>query len=87
MHRFDQGLAHQLALRLSTLHGLDSPEFHDKRLFVTLINALKDLGYIHADAQYKLQISESFDGLDRQISQLLSATVNASIHQIGSQSA
>lgn len=79
--------AHQLALRLSTLHGLDSPEFHDKRLFVTLINALKDLGYIHADAQYKLQISESFDGLDRQISQLLSATVNASIHQIGSQSA
>jgi len=77
--------AHQLALRLSTLHGLDSPEFHDKRLFVTLINALKDQGYLHADAEYKLQKSDTFNGLDSKIRQLLPAPVEASICQIGRQ--
>ena len=77
--------AHQLALRLSTLHGLDSPEFHDKRLFVTLINALKDQGYLHADADYKLQMSDTFNGLDSTIRQLLPAPVEASICQIGRQ--
>lgn len=77
--------AHQLALRLAVLHGLDSPEFHDKRLFVTLINALKDLGYVHVDAEYKLQISDNFVLLEQRIQQLLSATVSASIRQIGNQ--
>jgi len=77
--------AHQLALRLSTLHGLDSPEFHDKRLFVTLINALKDQGYLHADADYKLQMSDTFNGLDSTIRQLLPAPVEAGICQIGRQ--
>jgi glycerol-3-phosphate O-acyltransferase len=77
--------AHQLALRLSTLHGLDSPEFHDKRLFVTLINALKDQGYLYADADHKLQKSDTFSGLDAMIRQLLPATVEASICQIGRQ--
>lgn len=75
--------AHQLALRLSTLHGLDSPEFHDKRLFVTLINALKDQDYLHVDAEYKLMASTTLETLDLTIRHLLPATVNASISQIG----
>lgn len=75
--------AHQLALRLSTLHGLDSPEFHDKKLFVTLINALKDNNYLWADADYKLQMNEQFDALDLLIQQLLPADVNSSIRHIG----
>ncbi len=75
--------AHQLALRLSTLHGLDSPEFHDKRLFVTLINALKDLNYLQTDAEYRLQMHTDFDLLDQQIQRLLPADVSASIRQIG----
>ena len=79
--------AHQLALRLSTLHGLDAPEFHDKRLFVTLINALKDLHYVHVDAQYQLQVTDSFAMLEQQLQQLLNATISASIRQIGHEAA
>lgn len=79
--------AHQLALRLSTLHGLDAPEFHDKRLFVTLINALKDLHYVHVDAQYQLQVTDSFALLEQQIQQLLNATISASIRHIGDEAA
>lgn len=75
--------AHQLALRLSTLHGLDAPEFHDKKLFVTLINALKDQGYLHVDTEYKLRPTQLFAPLETAIYQLLPATVSASIRQIG----
>ncbi len=73
----------QLALRLSTLHGLDSPEYHDKKLFVTLINALKESGYLRVDSNFCLQMTETFAQLERVVQQLLPAAVAASIRQIG----
>jgi glycerol-3-phosphate O-acyltransferase len=79
--------AHQLALRLLTLHGLDAPEFHDKKLFVTLINALKDQGYLHVDAEHKLRPAARFSALEAAVYQLLPATVSASIRQIGASAA
>lgn len=35
-----------LAARLANLHGIDSPEFYDKRVFSTLISTLRSLGAI-----------------------------------------
>ncbi|SQI31418.1 Glycerol-3-phosphate acyltransferase [Providencia alcalifaciens] len=35
-----------LAQRLSVLHGINAPEFFDKAVFSTLVDTLKDEGYI-----------------------------------------
>jgi glycerol-3-phosphate O-acyltransferase len=73
---------HQLAKRLMTLHGIDSPEYHDKQLFSTLINALKDAGYVEVDVAHALVTTPTFVSLQVCVNQLLAPEVLASIQQI-----
>lgn len=75
-------LSQQLAHRLLTLHGLDSPEYHDKHLFGTLINALKDAGYVAVDDIHQLLPTGDFAMLQDTVHQLLAAEIAASLHQI-----
>jgi len=73
---------HQLAKRLMTLHGIDSPEYHDKQLFSTLINALKDAGYVGVDVAHALVPTSTFASLQQCVNQLLAPEVLVSIQQI-----
>lgn len=75
-------LAQQLAHRLLTLHGLDSPEYHDKHLFGTLINALKDAGFVAVDDVHQLLPAGDFHVLRDTLQQLLAPEIAASLHQI-----
>jgi glycerol-3-phosphate O-acyltransferase len=65
-----------------TLHGIDSPEYHDKQLFSTLINALKDAGYVEVDVAHALITTPTFVSLQVCVNQLLAPDVLASIQQI-----
>lgn len=74
--------SHQLAQRLLTLHGMTSPEYYDKQLFATLVNALKDAGYIGLDEQYRLECGLNFVALLDTVNALLQPDVLQSISQI-----
>lgn len=75
-------LSQQLAHRLLTLHGLDSPEYHDKHLFGTLINALKDAGYVAVDDLHQLLPHGEFAALHQAVKGLLAPEIGASLQQI-----
>jgi glycerol-3-phosphate O-acyltransferase len=75
-------LSQQLAHRLLTLHGLDSPEYHDKHLFGTLINALKDAGYVAVDDLHQLLPHGEFASLHQTVKALLAPEIGASLQQI-----
>lgn len=75
-------LSQQLAHRLLTLHGLDSPEYHDKHLFGTLINALKDAGYVAVDDLHQLLPHGEFASLHQTVKGLLAPEIGASLQQI-----
>ena len=49
-----------IAKRLSVINHIDSPEFTDKKAQTTLINAMKEAGFIKNDEDGKLIASESF---------------------------
>ena len=74
--------SHQLAQRLVTLHGMNAPEYYDKQLFATLVNALKDAGYIEVDDECRLQCGLNFTALLDTINALLQPDVLQSITQI-----
>ncbi len=74
--------SHQLAQRLLTLHGLTSPEYYDKQLFATLVNGLKEAGYIVLDEQYRLECGLNFVALLDTVNALLQPDVLQSIAQI-----
>lgn len=73
--------SHELALRLARLHNLHSPEFNDKKLFSTLISALKSNQYLSVEAEL-LTTSPTFAALDQLVLSLMPAAVAASIVQI-----
>ncbi len=72
----------QLAQRLLKLHGIESPEYHDKQLFATLVNALKEAHYIQLDEQYQLTSGQNFQPLLSTVNALLQPEVLQSIQQI-----
>ncbi|WP_333797123.1 glycerol-3-phosphate 1-O-acyltransferase PlsB [Rheinheimera sp.] len=72
----------QLAQRLLKLHGIESPEYHDKQLFATLVNALKEAHYIQLDEQYQLTSGQNFQPLLATVNALLQPEVLQSIRQI-----
>ncbi len=71
-----------LAQRLMTMHGIDAPEYHDKQLFATLVNALKDAGYIGEAANGELQAASNFAPLLATVSSLVLPEVLQTIQQI-----
>jgi glycerol-3-phosphate O-acyltransferase len=59
-----------LAMRLGSMHGIDAPEFFDKRVFSTLVNVLKSEAYIvvadtgeYSSDERTAQLSDEIDGL------------------------
>lgn len=75
-------LAQQLAHRVVTLHGEDSPEYHDKHLFSTLVNALKECHYLQVNEQHHLLPGTGFFDLRQQINDLLPPEIGASLSQL-----
>lgn len=74
--------SHQLAQRLLSLHGITAPEYYDKQLFATLLNALKDHGFTSNDEQNRVIANSSLSELNDTIGKLLRNDVLQSIHSI-----
>ncbi|KUM51715.1 glycerol-3-phosphate 1-O-acyltransferase PlsB [Rheinheimera sp. EpRS3] len=74
--------SHDLAQRLLSLHGITAPEYYDKQLFSTLLNALKDNGYTQTDEQSRVSATAQLHQLKDTISHLLRNEVLQSIHSI-----
>jgi glycerol-3-phosphate O-acyltransferase len=74
--------SHHLAQRLLKLHGIESPEYHDKQLFATLVSALKEAHYIELDEQYQLTSGQNFQPLLQTVNALLQPDILQSIQQI-----
>ena len=74
--------SHELAQRLLSLHGITAPEYYDKQLFATLVNALKDSGYTRADEQNRVIATNTLPALNTTIGMLLRNDVLQSIHSI-----
>ena len=74
--------SHQLAQRLLSLHGITAPEYYDKQLFATLLNALKDSGYTQTDEHSRVSATPRLAQLNDTIAGLLRSEVLQSIHSI-----
>ncbi|WP_166838408.1 glycerol-3-phosphate 1-O-acyltransferase PlsB [Rheinheimera pleomorphica] len=74
--------SHQLAQRLLSLHGITAPEYYDKQLFATLLNALKDKGYTQTDEHSRVSATPRLAQLNDTIAGLLRSEVLQSIHSI-----
>jgi len=64
-----------LAKRLNTLHGANSPEYLDKNLFATLVNALKQTEACLVDDNNRLLAAENLLPLRQTVNSLLHADV------------
>ncbi len=69
-----------VAKRLAVINHVKAPEFTDKKAQTTLINAMKDEGYIDNNEQSKLVINEGFTHLQQLIETLVDIDVLQSIH-------
>lgn len=56
--RLIEDLSHLLGQRLSVLYEFDSPEFFDKSLFKSFIQALEQLDYLHIDQEGLIHFDE-----------------------------
>jgi glycerol-3-phosphate O-acyltransferase len=74
--------SHDLAQRLLSLHGITAPEYYDKQLFATLVNALKDSGYTRTDEQSRVLATAELSLLNTTVGLLLRNDVLQSIHSI-----
>ncbi|GAB2927986.1 glycerol-3-phosphate 1-O-acyltransferase PlsB [Rheinheimera gaetbuli] len=74
--------SHELAQRLLQLHGINAPEYYDKQLFSTLLNALKDCGYTQTDELSRVNSTTALSHLNDTVSQLLRNDVLQSIQSI-----
>lgn len=74
--------SHELAQRLLQMHGINAPEYYDKQLFATLVNALKDCGYVKSDENSRLSAADTLRQLSDTVSQLLRNDVLQSIQSI-----
>ena len=70
------------AERLSSLHGISAPEFYDKNVLSTFINALKDNELIDASEEGLLKHSEQTSELQQCVINLISPDIAQSIERI-----
>lgn len=73
---------HQLAQRLLSLHGITAPEYYDKQLFSTLINALKDAAYTTTDEQNRVTATPQLPELVQCVNAMLQNDILQSINSI-----
>ena len=72
----------QFAERLSALHGINSPEFFDKKVLATFINALKENALIEAGDDGKLRHSEQSEALRTDVINLIAPEIAQRLQQI-----
>ena len=72
----------QFAERLAALHGINSPEFFDKKVLSTFIQALKENALIEADDDGQLCHSELSEALKTQVINLIAPEIAHRLQQI-----
>jgi glycerol-3-phosphate O-acyltransferase len=72
----------QMAQRMTTLHGLHSPEFFDRSLFESFLSLLRRRGVIRADGEGKLVFDEALDRIADDAQLVLSEQLRHSILQV-----
>jgi glycerol-3-phosphate O-acyltransferase len=70
------------AERLAALHGISSPEFFDKNVLATFINALKENGLLEATEGGHLKHSEQSEALRLDVIALISPEIAQRLQQI-----
>ncbi|KKO48533.1 glycerol-3-phosphate acyltransferase [Arsukibacterium sp. MJ3] len=74
--------AQQLAQRLLNLHGIIAPEYYDKGLFITLVNALKEAGISQTDSNNMVCSTAKLEQLAQTVNTLLRNDILQSLHSI-----
>ncbi|MFT4937995.1 MAG: glycerol-3-phosphate O-acyltransferase [Paraglaciecola sp.] len=72
----------QFAERLSALHGINSPEFFDKNVLATFINALKENDLLEATEDGQLKHSAQSEALRLEVIALISPEIAQRLQQI-----
>jgi glycerol-3-phosphate O-acyltransferase len=72
----------QFAERLAALHGINSPEFFDKKVLATFIQALKENALIEADGDGQLRHSELSEALKVEVINLIAPEIAQRLQQI-----
>lgn len=70
-----------LAMRLGSMHGIDAPEFFDKRVFSTLVQVLKQESYLLVNDQGDYVSNDVTEALSQQVDVLLPSPVVQTIRQ------
>ncbi len=70
-----------MAQRLSRLHGINAPEFFDKGVFSTLLNSLREEGYLNEDDHAR---TDKVEALRESVFGLISPEVQLTIEAIQS---
>ena len=73
---------HLVAQKVSIIHGINSPDFFDRKLFGHFIDTLFELDFIEKNSTGKLVFQETFDQINIDIRALLSIEVRSTILQI-----
>lgn len=68
-----------MAKRLSVLHNINAPEFIDKKAQASVVNSLRDCGFINTDNDGCFQAADDFDALSELVFHLLSDDVLQSV--------
>ncbi|WP_102798561.1 glycerol-3-phosphate 1-O-acyltransferase PlsB [Bowmanella denitrificans] len=72
----------ELAEHLSAVNGINAPEFYDKNVFSSFVNALKDNGLVAADEDGALQQSAQSAALKEMVLSLVSSGIVQKLHQL-----
>lgn len=70
-----------VAIRLGARHGIDAPEFYDKKVFSVLIAMLKKEGYVSVDASGAYTTDERTDAFSSELEQLLGSSIQMTIRE------
>lgn len=74
-------LSEKVAARIGARHGIDAPEFYDKRIFSTLVGVLKEEGYIHVTEEGTYTAQSATGQLSDEVEDLLGSQVQQTIRQ------
>lgn len=73
---------HLLAQRVSMLHGVNAPDFFDRRLFGHFVQTMIRMNYVEKNSDNKLVFKDSFEQISLDTRALLSVEVRSTILQI-----
>lgn len=71
-----------MAQRLSAMHGINAPEFYDKKLFATLVSSMRDSQVVSQSEELLLCKGEGFTPLMHTLDKLISSNILQTIKNI-----